>query len=138
MHEFELQYPEGLRVHWGLTEEGLLEFQTRLDLNRRDIGTGWVSYQLPPLRDGGMVIGVELSFYGGSLKSLSVFHSDEAAYGSGWGEWSAEKEELRARRTREWLSSRGFPVGKYGWGEVRAVYDPKSGFGAGVVRFGKT
>ena len=60
---------------------------------------------------------------------------DDALYGTSWGDWSQEKEQLRARHTEDWLRTMGHPTGTFAWGEVWAGYDPKAASGGGGVRY---
>ncbi|MFD1700084.1 hypothetical protein ACFSB1_12160 [Halopseudomonas phragmitis] len=134
MSDFELNYPGGPYIHRGLKEQELREFLGRLDINVRDVGTGWVWYRLPTFFDGELGIGIELGFSQGNLRELTLFH-DDPVYGKSWNDWSEEKEQLRAETTRSWLQAKGFQTGNHSWGEVWSYYDAKSGFGSGGVRY---
>jgi hypothetical protein len=134
--EFELAYPGGLRIHRGLSEVALLAFEASHHLTRRDVGTGWVWYGLPDIRAGRFSLAIEVSVFGGQVRSLHLVPIYEGeAPEDFWDAWSESREQSRAEDVAEWFRSRGHEPGKYSWGEVWAGFDPRSGFASGVVNF---
>lgn len=133
MKEFSLNYPGGVAIARGLTEQALVAAVP--NAKKRDMNTGWVWYSFPALSDEGMVVGISLAFFNGTLREMSCAHSDSALYGSSWNEWSREKEELRVRNTTAWLKKKGYSLGTFPWGQVWASFDEKGGFGSGGVRY---
>lgn len=128
--DFILQHPGGLGISALLTEADLNGF----NCSRIDMGTGWVWYQLPVYQEEDVIVGIGLGFNSGHLQQISVSDTHEKS-GLGWENWSEQQEILRAESIGNWLARKGFPPGSYSWGVVSSGYDPKSGFGAAVVRF---
>ena len=130
--EFVLQHPCGLTISRRLAESDLAAVP---GATREDMGTGFVWFSLPLASIGGSKVAMRLCFQGSALGSLHVALADPGLYGGRWGDWSEEKERLRAKHTEDWLRTLGFPTGTYTWGEVWAGYDPKGASGGGVIRF---
>jgi hypothetical protein len=127
--QFILQHPAGLSISSSLTEADL----AGIDCPRNDMGTGWVWYQLPAYQEDDVLVGIGLGFNLGKLAQVSLSDTDNK-FGSGWENWSEEKEKLRAKSIGKWLSRKGFPSGHYAWGVVWCGYDAKGGFGAALVQ----
>lgn len=132
--EFELLYPTGLRLTHALGEQELLTVMPDVAATRRDMQTGWVWYSLPQVTDGDVLLSISLAFFGGRLASMAISDANPR-FGTDWGNWSEDKERLRARSIADWFVRRGTPPARYDWGEVWAAYDPKGGVGAGGVRY---
>jgi hypothetical protein len=96
--------------------------------------TGWVWYQLPPVSDGTVVVGISLGFNLGRLEMIQLTDTDKT-YGANWRQSSEEGERSRAESISRWLNAKGFPPGAYRWGAISAGFDPKGGFGSATVRF---
>jgi len=96
--------------------------------------TGWVWYRLPVFIDEGITVGIALGFNGGTLEQISLSDVDPK-FGTGWSEWSEEKEKQRAESIGNWLTGKGYRTGAYEWGGVWAGFDPKGGFGTATVRY---
>ncbi len=103
--------------------------------NKQDMGTGYVWYSLPVAAIDGKDLSVSLCFHDGVLDSLRISVVDPDQYGSGWDDWSEEKERLCAKHTEDWLRAAGYPTGRFAWGEVWAGYDSKGGSGGGGIRY---
>lgn len=74
-------------------------------------------------------------FKGEVLESVHVAVID-ARFGTGWDDWSQEKEMQRKAANDEWLLSHGLTPGtKYGWGSVWSGFDPKGGSSSAVIRY---
>ena len=130
---FEIRHPAGLPITPFLREQELLAALPSCAQEKRSMGNGWVWYSLPRFEADGKVIVISLAFRESLFKELHV--SDASArFGTGWDEWSEEKERQRAESSAEWLRSLGFQAGRYSWGEVWGGYDPKGGFGLAGVR----
>ncbi|RPJ56109.1 MAG: hypothetical protein EHM12_10815 [Dehalococcoidia bacterium] len=99
--------------------------------------TGWIWYRLPDWVQGSLIIGVELAFHNGTLESIHFYPRGESESDEidSWKDLSEEKERLRAEAAASWLRARGFPLGRYKWGEVWAGYDAKGAVGLGLVRY---
>lgn len=132
--EFRLLHPAGLCVSRGLTEESFRDSAVGRDTLPTDMGTGWVWYHLPVFTDGGITVGIALGFNGGQLEKISLSDVDPK-FGTGWSEWSEEKERQRAESIGNWLIGKGYQAGAYEWGSVWADFDPKGGFGTATVRY---
>jgi hypothetical protein len=130
--EFSLNHPAGLIVSRALTEEAFLALD--LGSTHRDMGTGWVWYQLPVFLDAGVSVAVALGFNAGPLELITLTDVDPR-FGISWDDWSEQQERLRAREIADWLSGKGFPSGNYSWGSIWAGYDEKAGIGQAGVRF---
>jgi hypothetical protein len=132
--EFQLLHPAGLHVSRHLSEVSFLDSAVGRDARRTDMHTGWVWYRLPVFRDDGIMVGIALGFNSGMLEQISLSDVDPK-FGTGWSEWSAEKEQQRANSIGNWLDGKGFPARSYDWGEVWAGFDSKGGFGSATVRY---
>jgi hypothetical protein len=130
--EFSLIHPAGLIVSRALGEEAFLALNP--GSTHRDMGNGWVWYQLPTFMDAGVTVAVALGFNLGTLEQITLSDVDPK-YGSSWEDWSEKQEHLRAGAISAWLKDKGFPLGNYHWGTVWAGYDAKGGIGQGRVRF---
>jgi hypothetical protein len=75
-----------------------------------------------------------LTFDLGTLSIIQISNADPK-YGTGWSDWSEDKEQMRVKCIAAWLVARGYPPARYQWGQVWAAYDPKGGGGSGGVRF---
>lgn len=128
---FSLEHPCGLHIERGLRESTL---SNRVDVEVRDMHTGYVWYDLPKAEITGHQIAISLCFCRGTLESISVADTDDS-YGADWDDWSEEKEKARAEATKRWFSALGYSVGSYSWGEIWAEFDTKSASGGGGVRF---
>jgi hypothetical protein len=127
--QFILQHPAGLSISSSLTEADL----AGIDCPRNDMRTGWVWYQLPAYQDGDVTVGIALGFNLGKLEQVSLSDTHNK-FGTGWDNWSEQKEKLRAKSIGDWLSRKGFRVGSHSWGSVWCGYDAKGGFGAALVQ----
>lgn len=131
--EFSFDHPSGLRISRDLLEA---EVASIAGVGRRDMGTGCVWYSLPKLSSGCYHISMSLCFQSGSLDSISIALDDPDS-GSGWSDWSEEKERTRVDQTKALLTAQACPPGTYPWGEVWAAYDSKGGFGSAGVRYNR-
>jgi len=127
-----IDHPSGLTISPNLNENSAARIE---GIVKKDMGTGYVWYYMPPADFSGAQVSFSLCFNSGSLESLSVCLIDSEQYGSGWDDWSEDKEQLRAKHTGEWLSSIGLSEGHHQWGDVWVGYDSKGGCGNGVIRF---
>jgi hypothetical protein len=127
--QFTLRHPIGLSISSSLTEAELAGF----DCPRNDMRTGWVWYQLPAFQEDDVLVGIALGFNLGKLEQVTLSDTHNK-FGSGWDDWSEQKETLRAKSIGDWLSRKGFPSGSYAWGVVWCGYDPRGGFGAAFVQ----
>ena len=132
MQEFKLDLPNGITISSVLSET---EVSVLSDVNKRDMKNGYVWYSFPSTEVKGKKISFELCFFEGVIQSINIAMLNSELYGGGWNDFSETKEKKRAKDTEKWLSSIGYKIGKYSWGEVWAGYDSKGGSGCGVVRY---
>lgn len=130
---FEIQHPQGPRIAPGLTEPLLLQTIPSVIKSKRDMGTGWVWYSLPPFEDGEIIVAISLGFNLGTLGMIGLADAHDK-FGTSWSEWSEDKERARASSIGSWLTKRGIGAGNYSWGSVWVGYDPKGGGGSATVR----
>lgn len=130
---FEIRHPAGLLISPLLREQELLAAFPSCAEGKRSMGNGWVWYSLPRFEAEGKAIAISLAFCESLFRELHVSDASPR-FGSGWNDWSEEKERQRATSSMEWLRSLGFQAGRYSWGEVWGAYDPKGGFGLAGVR----
>jgi hypothetical protein len=84
----------------------------------------WCSFRFEEREDSLVVV---LFFKGEKLESVHFCVSDPK-FGTGWEDWSEEKELERKQSNDQWLKRNGFVPGeKYSWGSVWSDYDPKGG-----------
>ena len=129
---FSLRHPVGINISSGLTESDLRSIP---GVKERDMLNGWVCYDLSAAEIQGQSVIFCICFFKENIRKINVFLANPEIYGSGWDEWSEEKELLRSEHTGEWLTSVGYEPGKYSWGEVWMGYDSKGGQGYGSIRF---
>lgn len=122
----------GIVVSSSLSEN---EVQGVKGVERADKGNGYSQYVPPVVKICGKNVRVSLHFLNGKIEYVFFDLIDPALYGSGWNDFSEEKEKLRARDTEVWLKVLGYSVDQYSWGTIWAGFDPKSGNGHGGVRF---
>jgi len=78
---------------------------------------------------------VSLWFYGDILESIELTYDDEEP-GSSRSDWSEVKEFDRKRIHDQWLTSlHGRSSHRYGWGEIRSGYDPRSDSSSITIRY---
>ncbi len=130
--EFSLDHPCGVRICRILREAEVADLD---GTNKQDMGTLYVWYSLPVAAIDEQRLAVSLCFHNGVLDSLRIAMVHPDLYGSGWDDWSEEKERLCAEHTEDWLREAGYPTGTYPWGEVWAGYDSKGGSGGGCIRY---
>lgn len=132
--EFQLILPNQIKISSKLKEEEIISLNP---IHKQDMGTSYIWYQLEPCEISGEIICLSICFYKGQCESISLAIHNPQKYGSGWDDWSEEKEIARAKDTEEWLKKMGYPCGNYSWGNIWAGYDPKGGSGHAGVRFNK-
>lgn len=132
--DFEFHHPAGLRISRHLSDAELISVLPEVDTSKTDMRTGWVWYRLPPFKDGEVVVGIALGFNSGVLESVTLTDA-HTKHGTGWNEWSEEKERFRAASIGSWLGSKGYPVGTFSWGSIWAGCDSKGGFGSASVQY---
>jgi hypothetical protein len=129
---FNLSHPCGIRITSTLRET---EIPEAISANKRDMGTGYVDYDLPISEINGANVYIRLCFHNRNIDSVTIFLANKKLYGSGWDEWSREKQILCAKHTEEWLNQLGYKTGSFSWGSVWAGFDSKGGFGCGRIRY---
>ena len=63
------------------------------------------------------------NFQGSPAIEISVGHP---SFGTGWNDWSEEKEQKKLEWLKSFLVNAGASIGVYSWGKVTAQYDPKN------------
>ena len=87
----------------------------------------WSRYQLPVVPQRDTELYAVLHFEAERLASLDLFHSAER-FGRSWAEWTQQRELARKAFHEHWLAAElGLKEGRYRWGEIRSVYDPRGG-----------
>ena len=56
-------------------------------------------------------------------------------FGTGWDDWSREKEDARRRAHDDWLRASGLPPGRYRFAEVWSDYSDKDALSRIVIRY---
>jgi hypothetical protein len=127
---FSFTYPAGLHISQSLPEVSLKEFS---GVTIRDMGTGYVWYDLPSFKYTLGEIFISLVYYGGSLCEILIWleftDSDESP-----GQ-SPEREHRRVAGIGAWLTSIGYPPARYPWGVIWSCLDPKTAVGRGGVEY---
>ena len=131
---FTFDHPAGVSVAPYLREAELLQAVPDAASRKRDMKTGWVWYDLAPFADAECRVSFSIAFYGGVIREVRIGIS-HPEFGTGWGDWSDAKEEMRVQRLTKWLKARGYDLGKYPWGEVWADRDVKTGHGNAGIRY---
>ena len=131
--DFALEHPSGVRLSRSLTEDVLLASLPSVKSFKSNTHPGWAHYVLPTFQEGDCVISTVLTFNGGLLEEIT-FDDMNPQFGTGWSEWSKEKELSRAISIEGWLKSKGFAVGKHALGSIWAGFDDKGGHGSARVR----
>lgn len=132
--EFELRHPTGVLVCRALTEAAVAGAFAGEELQREDMGTGWVWISLPRFQDGQVLVAISLGFNQGRLELISLTDAD-SRYGKSWDDWSEQQERLRGESIGCWLAGKGYPAGSYPWGTVWSGYDAKGAFGTASIRY---
>ena len=88
---------------------------------------GWYSALAQPLTITGKPFGASLLFRDEQLHSITLWSTDPH-YGRDWNDWSEENERERDAGHRKWLKEMlGRWDRPFGWGEIQAGYDSKTG-----------
>ena len=132
---FTLDHPFGISISSTLNESSL---PTSEMIEKRDMDTGYVWYDLAPTELHNQHIAMSLCFHHGTIHTLSIYPFHEDGSTKSWGDWSETTERQNTEIIKTWLTARGYPVGLYSWGEVWAGYDAKSASGYGGVRYNST
>lgn len=92
----------------------------------------WCSFRLGE-SEGNAAVAV---FFKAEVFESVQFSVVDPKFGTGWDDWSQEKEMQRKVANDEWRITRGLTPGKkYTWGSVWSGFDPKGGFSSAVVRY---
>lgn len=92
----------------------------------------WCSFSFEEREDSWIVV---VYFKDEHMESVHLSIND-SKYGTGWENWSEEKELERKKAHDRWLRSNGLVPGmQYSWGSVWSDYDPKSGSSMIVIRY---
>lgn len=93
----------------------------------------WCSFRFEDRED---LLGVIVFFKGETLESVHL-SVNAPRFGTGWEDWSEEKELERKQANNQWPKSHGLTPGKrYSWGSVWSDYSPKSGYSLIVIDYG--
>ena len=95
--------------------------------------TGFTWYDMPEVIEDDQSVFFSICFHQNKVFEIRLCLTDDK-YGTCWDDWTKENELLRKDDTEALFESLGYPIGKYDWGEVMAVYDPKSCEGKGIIR----
>ncbi len=131
-HEFIIDHPCGIKISRDLKESAIVSIK---NVSKNHMNTGYIWYTLPISKVLGSDVAFSLCFLNGILHSVVFSLINPDLYSSSWDEWSEEKQQLCANHTEEWLSSNGYKVGSYSWGEIWSSYDKKSASGGCGVRY---
>jgi hypothetical protein len=132
VREFYLDLLNGIVICPELAES---QVSSLLGVHKIDMKNGHIWYTLPIVEINGESVIFNLCFLNSKIQSLTISVTNPNIYGNSWNDFGETKEMERAKDTEKWLSSIGYHVGKYSWGEVWVGYDPKSGSGHAVVRY---
>jgi hypothetical protein len=92
----------------------------------------WCSFRFEDDEDP---LDIIVFFNGEKLETVQVSLRDPK-FGTGWENWSEEKELDRKRANDQWLREHGLaPEKKYAWGSVWSGYDARSGSSMIVIRY---
>jgi hypothetical protein len=132
----------GISLGAGLRETALLDALAGKARPRVHNGV-YRSYVLPPTTLSGRTFRPSVYFTDGLLTSVSLtWVNPETEGGSGWEDFSFERERSIAKEDAAWLSSFLPDVGSatstywFDWGTVWSGFDERGGFSSIVVRYG--
>lgn len=127
--EFRLEHTAGVTI---CRSSHFKQLEVVEGSNVREMGMGYTWVDLPLAEISGLNLSISVCFRDEAVESLSfsVIYADR--FGSGWNDWSEEKEQLRAKEIEKWLQKEGYPSGSYDWREVWTGFDSKGGCGIGV------
>jgi hypothetical protein len=95
----------------------------------------WCSYRLPDIAQAGSRLCVVLQFHGEHIRSLTLCH-DADCFGTCWSDWSEERELARKAFHEAWLTHElGIRLGRYPWGDISSIYDPKGGSSSIIINY---
>jgi hypothetical protein len=77
---------------------------------------------------------VTVQFHDGALAWVTIMNLSEE-FGTGWNDWTREKEEAPRHAHNEWLLASGLPPGKYSFGEVWSDYSEKDALSQIVILY---
>jgi hypothetical protein len=128
MKSFSLQHPLGFSISPQFTEEDAAK-SGQLTVQHSN-GHNW--YSVPLWQEPNFVIGLSLCFFYGKLVHVHLAAVDDV-FGTSWDDWSEEKEQLRIKKTNEWLEKNDLKTGVYDWGTVSCGYDRKADSGGARI-----
>lgn len=130
---FQLYLSNGVRLSHDMTPANV---ESVAGCTKSDMKTGYVWYSYPEVEIDRSPVCVALCFFGSQLETISLALTD-SKYGTGWNDWSEEKERQRAKDTSKLLEKFGFHDGNYGWGCIWSGFEPKGGSGSTVITYKK-
>jgi len=127
----------GVRLGPDTTRAAFLDSWLGLRAGVGTINEPWANYglELAPGEVGPFPASVTLQFHGQRLVWISLMDLSPE-FGTGWSDWSAEKERARLAAHDRWLAASGLPAGRYPWGRVWSVYEDKSALSAVTLQYG--
>lgn len=132
MERFTLELPNGISVSPELQEN---EVSSKRDVTKHDMGNGYVWYFYTATSFKSEDVSFSFCFLNQTIMSLNIALSDKEKYGSGWDDFSEEKEKLRAFDTKIWLNKTKINPSCKSWGDLSVGYDSKGGCGSAIIRF---
>lgn len=116
--------PNGMTLGRGTSLADFFAAKGEWEISWANQNENWRSFQL---KKSGEPFVVSVFFQDEMLKILE-FTAADAEFGTTWDDWSLEHEMARKRKNDTWLVSQGFSENEsYSWGQIRSVYDSKSG-----------
>ena len=96
---------------------------------------GWYTALAKPLTITDQPFGASLLFKDEQLHWITLWSADQK-YGRSWDDWSEEGELVRDAGHRAWLNATlGAWNQPFGWGEITAGYDSKTGGSSITIRY---
>ncbi|WP_437981364.1 hypothetical protein [Sorangium sp. So ce117] len=92
----------------------------------------WCSFRF---EEGAESVVLAVFFKAEVLESVHITVVDPT-FGTGWDDWSQEKELQRKAANDQWLLAHGLTPGEhYAWGSVWSGFDPRGGSSSAVIRY---
>lgn len=106
------------------------------NLSETDMGNGWKWYNVKNVKIVDLYFIISFGFLNERLKELSfAFSNTKYDLSKGWESWNENEEGQKAVTFNNWLKAELGSEKTFGWGEVWADYDEKSGNSSIGIRY---
>ena len=126
----------GVRLGPGISRTAFLATAVGQHASPGTINPPWANYGslVAPGEVGPFPADLGVQFKEEALLWVSIMNISPG-FGTGWDDWSREKEDARRRAHNAWLRASGLRSGRYPFGEVWSDYSDKDALSKIVIQY---